>query len=147
MSIGDPFASVLSERQRAFEQLLGMEMSIELAGYTELRRRILLNAFAPRSDFDLIAIDMGWAPEVAGADLVQPLDALLADARIDLTSLLPSALKGATVGDRIVGLPVQPHAEVLFYDTELLEGLGLPPPETTDELLSIGQALHRGGAN
>ncbi|MEM9761811.1 MAG: extracellular solute-binding protein [Pseudomonadota bacterium] len=147
LSIGDPFASVLSGRQQAFEQLLGMEISIELAGYTELRRRILLNAFAPESDFDLIAIDMGWAPEVAGAGLVLPLDDLLADARVDLSSLLPSARAGATINDQIVGLPVQPHAEVLFYDSMLLGALGLPPPETTDELLSIGQALHREGAN
>ncbi|MEM6676695.1 MAG: extracellular solute-binding protein [Pseudomonadota bacterium] len=145
LSISDPFALVLSERLPAFSALVGAPLSVELTGYTELRRRILLNAFQPSSAFDLISIDMGWGREVYAGGLVLPLETLLQDAAADLETMLLSARAGATVDGQIVGLPVQPHAEVLFYDEEALKAAGLSPPETTEDVLRLGAALHEPG--
>ena len=41
------------------------------------------------------------------------------------------------------GIPVQPHAELTWWRTDLLEAAGLQPPKTTDELLAAAQALHK----
>ncbi len=138
----DPFASVIAENLPAVEEIVGGAVSIELTGYTELRRRILFNAFGGESQFDLISIDMGWGREVLEAGLVQPLDALLEARGVELSSYLPSARAGAIIEGQLIGLPVQPHAEVLFYDLRLFTELGLAAPETTDEVLALAARLN-----
>lgn len=142
LSMADPFALVIADQRGAFEAIVGAPLSIELSGYTELRRRILLNAFADVSKFDLVAIDMSWGREMLSAGLLRPLDDLLAAASVDLSSYLPTARAGATIDGVIIGLPAQPHAELLFHHRAVFEKARLAPPKTTAELLATAQKLH-----
>ena len=145
LSIADPFAKVIAEKLPSFERIAGTPIEIEIAGYTELRQRLLLNAFAPESDFDLIAIDMGWGREIKQAGITLPLNDVLQSAGVDLSTFLTSARSGATIDGQIVGLPVQPHAELLFFDADLFERLGIAPPDGVEDVLAIGSRIHQDG--
>lgn len=142
LTMADPFALVIRERTKAFEALAGAPLELELTSYGQLRERILLNAFQAHSRFDLIALDVGWATEVAAAEVALSLDRLVGQRDISTDSFLDSALRGATVNGQLIGLPVQPHTEVLFVDQALLDSRGLEPPRTTNDLLSLARSLH-----
>ncbi|MEO1459600.1 MAG: extracellular solute-binding protein, partial [Pseudomonadota bacterium] len=86
-----------------------------------------------------------WGRELKEAGLTLPLGGLLDEAGGDLASFPPSARAGATVDDQIAGLPVQPHAEILFYDAALFRDQGVAPPATTEDVLASGARLHVSG--
>ena len=50
-------------------------------------------------------------------------------------------VEGATVGGKAYGLPWYAGARALIYRKDVLAGLGLNPPTTWDELLSVGRAV------
>lgn len=142
LSVNDPFAVVIAANVSTFEDLAGVPIEVELVGHETLRRRMLLNAFSQHSAFDIVSIDMSWSDEIAASDIALSLDDLLSQNEIDTSGFLQSALRGAQVGGVTIGLPVQPHAELLFYRRDLLAQNGLSVPQTTDDLLAVAKALH-----
>ncbi len=142
LTMSDPFAIVMRDHIDVFEALIGQPLELELVGYEALRQQLLLNAFEEHSRFELIAVDAAWAQEVAAAELVLPLDSLLTSQNVVTKTYLQPALKSANVDEVTIGLPVQPHAELLFYDRHHLSEQNLAPPVTTDDVLNVATQLH-----
>ncbi|MCL2434286.1 MAG: extracellular solute-binding protein, partial [Clostridia bacterium] len=55
----------------------------------------------------------------------------------------PDALIPYTLGDSVYALPVTQSYFMMFYRTDILEGLGIEPPQTWDELQEIIPTLQR----
>jgi multiple sugar transport system substrate-binding protein len=142
LTMSDPFGIVMRDHAEDFNALVGRPLDLELVGYEALRHQLLLNAFETESRFDLIAIDVAWGKEVAAAGLTLPLDPLIEGEGIETGAFLQTALQDAIVDDQTIGLPVQPHAELLFLNNDLLAEQGLEAPTTTDDVLAVAAELH-----
>lgn len=141
--VGDPFAAVLEREAPALLAPTGLRPSFERTGYDATRRAILAEHAMPTGTFQVVAFDVVWTAELAERGALQPLDPFVARDGIDLADYLPPAIAAVRWNGAIYGLPIQPHAELLWYRRDLLAAAGLAPPRTPDELLAAARALHR----
>jgi len=97
---------------------------------------------ARSSAFDILALDVIWTPEFAGAGWLLPLDGLFDESV--LADFLPGPLEANTVDGTLYAAPWYVDGGVLFYRTDLLEKHGLAPPETLDELIMAVRRVQQG---
>jgi multiple sugar transport system substrate-binding protein len=64
--------------------------------------------------------------------LLEPLDDILASARVAIPDLIPTASLAVKDG-RVYGIPMQMNVRELLVNTRLLEEAGLTPPRTLDD--------------
>lgn len=142
--VGDPFATVLEGQADAILAPLGLSAAFERAGYDATRRAILAEHASPSGSVDIVAFDVVWTAEFARRGALLPIDALVAgEASINTSDYLASALAGLRWEGRLYGLPIQPHAELLWGRRDLLDAAGQRMPATPAELLAVARALHR----
>jgi len=140
--VGDPFANALKVASVELSKRSGARLVIEVAGYNDVRRLILQNAKDAQSSYDVVSFDVVWAGEFANARVLAPLRLNLATG-LQTDDFLPLAMKQSRVGSDQLGLPIQPHPELLWVRKDLLSQTGLSAPTTTDELLKVARKLMR----
>jgi len=140
--VGDPFANALKLASGELGKRSGARIQIEVAGYNDVRRLILQNARDSRSDYDVISFDVVWMGEFAKAKVLAPLRMDRAPA-LQAEDFLPLAMQQSHAGPDQLGLPIQPHPELLWLRKDLLAQAGLSAPVTTDDLLKVAKALMR----
>jgi multiple sugar transport system substrate-binding protein len=143
--VGDPFAQASQRVISELNQLAGGTISMQVVDFDSMHQKILLDAPSAAPAFDVYSWEFSWLGEMVGANALRPLDDFVArDAAMLQIDDIPKANWNATVWEgKRYGIPVQPHAELTWWRTDLLEAAGLQPPKTTDELLAAAQALHK----
>jgi multiple sugar transport system substrate-binding protein len=141
----DPVFFVGEALRHEIAHLLGGPVRFEGRVLDELRERALANAALPRSEFDILAVDLPWMGEYAQKGVLLPLDELVAASGLNRADFYPASWAAGRAGGRQHGIPIQTTAEVLIYRRDMLEARGLEPPATTDELLAVARALHAPG--
>jgi multiple sugar transport system substrate-binding protein len=138
--VGDPFANALNFANAELSKRSGARIKIEVAGYSDVHRLILLNEKDAHSAYDVVSFDVVWVGEFAKAKVLSPLQLKLApDLQPD--DFLPLAMKQSQAGADQLGLPIQPHPELLWLRKDLLAQAGLAAPVTTDDLLKVARKL------
>ncbi len=138
--VGDPFALALQKIRPQLEENLGHPIEIDIVGYNDNRRIALLNASDRVSRDDVISFDSVWRGEFAAKRILMPLPGTLG---IPRDAFLPGTLGTVSGGEEVIqGLPIQPHAELLWIRGDLFDQAGLRFPDTPDELLAAARRLH-----
>lgn len=137
--VGDPFANAMRRARPTLESWVGSRIEIEVVGYNDGRRLALLNAADAVSRYDLIAFDIVWLGEYVERKVLLDVTQTFAPRR---KAFLAEPVAGCEMNGRLWGVPIQPHAELLWVRRDLLEAAGLSAPRTTDELLDVARALH-----
>jgi multiple sugar transport system substrate-binding protein len=140
--VGDPFANALNVALAELDKRSGARIKIEVAGYSDVRRLILQNAKDAKSAYDVVSFDVVWVGEFAKARVLSPLQLNRAPG-LQPEDFLPLAMKQSQVGPDQLGLPIQPHPELLWLRKDLLAQAGLAVPVTTDDLLNVAKKLTR----
>jgi multiple sugar transport system substrate-binding protein len=91
-----------------------------------------INLSAHTQEFDVFALDTIWTAEFAQAGWLRDLSRLVA--RADERDLFEAPLASVTWRGRRYALPWFVDAGLLYYRADLLEGEGLAPPRTWEEL-------------
>jgi multiple sugar transport system substrate-binding protein len=92
---------------------------------------------------DVFTQDVVWIAEFAGAGWALPLDQYFdASAR---SQFFPGTVAACTFQDKLTALPWFVDSGMLYYRTDLLEGIGAKPPETWDDLVAAAQAIQKAG--
>lgn len=143
--VGDPFSIALRAGARELGRRAGGSVEIEVVGYDDVHRLTLLNARDQRSAYDIVSFDSVWAGEYGAAGVLLPLndriDASASTLRPD--DFLEIAYRQAQYKGRQLGLPIQPHPELLWIRRDLFEKAALAAPLTTDDLLSAALRFTR----
>ncbi len=143
--VGDPFAqatqTVISDLQRQ----AGGTIAMQVVDFDSMHQRILLDAPGSNPSFDVYSWEFSWLGEMVAANALRPLDDFVQrDAAIINIPDIPKSSWDATFWEgRQYGIPVQPHAELLWWRTDLLDAAGMKPPQTTDDVLAITKAMHK----
>jgi multiple sugar transport system substrate-binding protein len=143
--VGDPFAQASQRVIGQLNEMAGGTISMQVVDFDSMHQKMLLDAPSAAPAFDVYSWEFSWLGEVVGANALRPLDDFVErDAAMLQIDDIPKANWDATVWEgKRYGIPVQPHAELTWWRTDLLEAAGLQPPTNTDELLAAAQALHK----
>ncbi len=137
--VGDPFAMAISRSRPEIEARLGYKVDLEIVGYNDGRRLTLLNARDAVSRFDVVAFDVVWLGEYHVNGVLADLSGRLP---LDREVFLDRAFAASEINGAVYGLPIQPHAELLWVRRDLLDAAGMPPPVTTEDLLAFAERVH-----
>ena len=72
----------------------------------------------------------------AAKGILAPLDASLAENKVNLSDFAPSAMNQMSYQGKIYALPIAVHTQELLYNKDLLSAAGVQPPKTIDEFAS-----------
>lgn len=123
-----------------FEERTGINVNWVSFPYESTLKAETLNFVSRSQQFDLIITDVVWPVTFASADWVVPVahfldDPELADPDIDLDDFFPVWRKAFTIDGKLMGLPFDSYAGLLYYNKQMLQEAGLDgPPETWAEL-------------
>lgn len=141
--VGDPFSSALRELAAALGAEAGGTLRIEVVSYDDLRTLTLRNALDFQSAYDIVSFDVLWLGEYGAAEVLLPLDELIAATpQLEPDDFLQVAYEGSRYAGQQLGLPIQPHPELLWYRADRFAAAGLAAPTTTDELLAAAARLN-----
>ena len=143
-----PFTDFLEPQVEEFEELTGIDVTLEVFPEDQFRQRRLLEVSSGAATLDGYMIMPGQVgAQYLGADWVYPLDDFVDDPsltmpELDLEDFFDGALSTFQSDRGLFGLPLQIESSLLFYREDLLEQAGLEgPPETMEELREYAAAL------
>ncbi len=139
----DPTFMAMHALKKQFEAIFGVEIKNRAFSIDRLREEILANASESQSRYDIVACDLPWFGEMAHAGHFLPLDDLMRDCRFDASDLHGVAMASSRYRGRQYGIPIQTTPELLVCRSDVLERLGLEPPQTVEETLVAARAAHR----
>ena len=93
------------------------------------------------SPYDLVYMDVTWAPKFAAAGWLMDLSDRMSQA--ELAEFFPANLNGGRYESGLYRIPFRSDAGLLYYRKDLLAQAGYQPPETFAELIQISQALQK----
>ena len=144
-----PFTDFLAPLVPEFEEMTGIDVTLETFPEDQFRQRRLLEASSGAETLDGYMIMPGQVgAQYLGADWVRYLDDFIADPTLtnpdlDLEDFFAGAMSTFENEAGIFGLPLQIESSLLFYRSDLFAEAGLEgPPETMDELREYAAALH-----
>lgn len=144
-----PFTDFLAPLVPEFEELTGIDVTLETFPEDQFRQRRLLEASSGAETLDGYMIMPGQVgAQYLGAGWVRYLDDFIADPALtnpdlDLDDFFAGAMSTFENEDGIYGLPLQIESSLLFYRSDLFAEAGLEgPPETMEELRAYAEALH-----
>ena len=110
----------------------------------ELKDRLTTWLASGDDSLDVIGIDVVWPSEFARAGWIRPLEAFMDDdlkkAFTDGT-FLAGPVDVVTVDGKVVAIPWNSTAGLLYYRKDLLEAENLPVPKTWDELIATAEQV------
>ncbi|HSJ58771.1 MAG TPA: ABC transporter substrate-binding protein, partial [Anaerolineae bacterium] len=88
---------------------------------------------------DIYVVPAAWVPALVAEGGVLSLNSYLGQAGLDLTRFFPAAAAAVMYKDEVAALPWTVDGGLLYYRRDILEDLGLAPPETWQELAEIAR--------
>jgi multiple sugar transport system substrate-binding protein len=133
-----------------YEEETGNQVELDVnpfAGSIEKQRS---SARAPEGTIDLFVMNSPILPEMYSSGLIHSMDELDPDFQLeDGVDTFDDTVfwdneKGSFDGKtgKLMGVPINPNIQMLYYRADLYEENGLEVPETWDELLANAKALH-----
>ena len=143
--VGDPFAQATQAIIGDLQKQAGGTISLQVVDFDSMHQKILLDAPGSNPAFDVYSWEFSWLGEMVAAKALRPLDDFVKrDAALINIEDIPKSSWDATFWEgKQYGIPVQPHAELTWWRTDLLQAAGINPPKTTADLLAAAKALNK----
>lgn len=117
---------------------------IEGPNATNLREDLYTTSFLlGDSPYDLIYMDIVWAPKFAAAGWLLDLSDRITDA--ELAEFMQGDVDGGRYEDGLYRMPFRSDGGMLYYRQDLLDEAGFDPPNSTADLIKISKALQSQG--
>ncbi len=141
---GPVIAQRLVERGEEFTAATGAEIRVNEVPFAELFQKILTDWATGTNSIDVGVFASGWATELVDGDLVEPLDDYIAaDSKIDIDDIAPYFREfNQKIGGQTYLITVDGDFQMLYYRRDILEELGLEPPRTWAEYMTVAGAMH-----
>lgn len=124
-------------------EAMNPEINIEIDFVdTDIAQQALNDRIMAGNPPDLAQIPSRWVPAFVAQGMIEPLDHYITS---DFRRLFVPAIinEGAVYQGRTFGLPIATSTRAMYYNRDLFEQAGIEaPPETWDELLEVGRAIH-----
>ncbi len=108
----------------------------------ELHARLLANADAVVSEFDVVTVNIPWLAEFASRGALSPLDRFMASNAIQPDDFQPVVWETGAWNGTQYAVPIYVTVEVLAARRDLFDGAGLQAPRTFDEVVAAARCFH-----
>ena len=144
LSVVAPQFSAHEARLAEFEAQTGIKVKYQYVPFGSMREKLTAELVAKTDQYDVLSAMDIWGPSLY--NLFDPLNARLADKKIDVAARYPvahlrAARDGLGNGPNTMGLPIRGHVQLLFYRKDIFKQLGLKAPETWDQMVEAGKAI------
>jgi multiple sugar transport system substrate-binding protein len=128
-----PAMDFISEHKGLFEKATGAKIQFTNYPENDLRSKIVADASNHVGGFQIYCLDNNYIPLFASNKWVASIDSSI-KAAYKLDDIF-DGLKGSySWQGGLFGLPIYSEVTILYYRKDLLDGAGLQPPKTMDEL-------------
>ncbi|HUC18512.1 MAG TPA: sugar ABC transporter substrate-binding protein [Acetobacteraceae bacterium] len=137
-----PSYKAAQELTPEFENETGIHVKWVNFPYEDTLKAETLNFVSHSNQFDAILTDVVWPVDFTRAKWVVPVeqflsDEAIADPDVDLNDFIPVWRHAFTVGGKLIGLPFDSYAGLLYYNKKILSEHGFSgPPTTWQQLLT-----------
>ena len=114
----------------------------EMCVLPDLHARLLANAAAATSEFDVVTINFPWLAEFAARGALYPINRINRSDDIQSEDFHPVVWGAGVWRQSQYGVPIYVTIEVLAARRDLFDEVGRSPPRTFDEVIAAGRALH-----
>ena len=142
LGIGDPVFQAMQKIHGDLEQMAGGTIQLDVRGFDALHQQVLLNAQNEESAYDLIAVDLPQFGEYM--HFLTDLNPLIEKNGYDGSDFHDIAWSGAQFGGKQLGVPLQPHPEIMAYRMDIFEKYGLDAPRTHADVLAAAKTIQDG---
>ncbi|MFN0160095.1 MAG: ABC transporter substrate-binding protein [Burkholderiales bacterium] len=144
LTVVAPQFSAHEAKLAEFENLTGIKVKYQYVPFASTREKLTAELVAKTDQYDVLSVMDVWGPSLY--DMFEPLNARIAEKKIDMESRYPHAhlrasRDGNGNGKNILGFPIRGHVQLMFYRKDLFARLGLKPPQTWDEMLEVGRTI------
>lgn len=127
-----------------FEALTGIKVKYQYVPFASTREKLTAELVGQSAQYDVLSTMDVWGPSMY--QLFEPLNAMLAEKKIDMESRYPyahlrAARDGNGNGKNILGFPIRGHVQLMFYRRDIFDKLGLKAPATWDDMVEAGKVI------
>ena len=127
-----------------FEALTGIKVKYQYVPFASTREKLTAELVGQSAQYDVLSTMDVWGPSMY--QLFEPLNAMLAEKKIDMESRYPyahlrAARDGNGNGKNILGFPIRGHVQLMFYRRDIFDKLGLKAPNTWDDMVEAGKVI------
>ena len=132
------------DRLGEFEALTGIKVKYQYVPFASTREKLTAELVGQSAQYDVLSTMDVWGPSMY--QLFEPLNAMLAEKKIDMESRYPyahlrAARDGNGNGKNILGFPIRGHVQLMFYRRDIFDKLGLKAPDTWDDMVEAGKLI------
>jgi len=140
LAVGDPAFQSMQKVQSQLEAQAGGKIDLHVVDFDTQHQQALLNFLNKVSKYDIISVEASQFGEYRSHLL--DLTPLIHKSGMSGSDFQQPAWDGTTYDGKHLGIPIQPHEEILAYRKDLFAEAGLQPPRTTSELLADAKKLN-----
>ncbi|MDQ7028013.1 MAG: extracellular solute-binding protein [Anaerolineae bacterium] len=141
---GPQIAEPLQRRGAEFAELTGVEVNVVTVPFSDLYQSILTDQATGTNSFDAFIFAPQWMVDYVVPGYLADLTGFIADdASIewdDVSSFFRDF--SASYQGSVYTIPLDGDFHIVYYRTDVLEELGMEPPETWDDYLAIAAAAN-----
>jgi multiple sugar transport system substrate-binding protein len=131
-----------------FTDLTGIAVETEVIPPKELREKAVLDLASGSANYASHTGDPMYLPLYQANDWVDPLDTYLTNpdltdaAWFDVDDIVPNWRAANTVDGKLYGMPVEGETTIHVYRADVLEDMGLEPPDTLEAFAQVAAETH-----
>lgn len=125
-----------------FTDLTGITVVWDYVAWDAFQQTFMTEATAGAGNYDQLVWIDAWG---AGAkNYLLPLDDYIARDKIDINDYPEGFLQTVKIGtDNVYGMPHRGNGLILFYNKAIFDELGLQPPATWDDFVTVSQTIEQ----
>jgi multiple sugar transport system substrate-binding protein len=137
----EPTLLVLQRMASEISIHLDTPIEIEVLEYEALNERVIANARAEISEYDLLTLDIPWLGRMAMEGALLPLDEEIQRNRLNPFDFYAATWESARCRGHQMGIPISPTAELLLYRKDVFSRHGIGPPKTARDVIEAARAI------
>ncbi|MFQ5972857.1 MAG: ABC transporter substrate-binding protein [Alphaproteobacteria bacterium] len=141
---GPVIAGRLAQRGEEFKEMTGATINVAEVPFADLFQKLLTDWATGTNSIDVGVFASGWAVELVDAGLLADLSDFVAnDKAIALDDIAPYFREfNQKINGKTYLITIDGDFQMVYYRADVLDELGLQPPRTWDEYLSVAKAAH-----
>lgn len=142
------FAKFQAMTDQFFNELTGINVRFEVLPPKELREKAVLDLASGSGNYATHTADPMYLPLYTAREWVEPLNTYLDDDTLtsadwfNVDDIVPNWIAANTVDDQLMGMPVEGEVTIHIYRADVMEELGVEPPDTLDDFKAVAEQAH-----
>lgn len=141
---GPQIAEPLQRRAPDFGNLTGARVNVITVPFVDLYSKVFTDLSTGTNSFDAFVFAPQWMVDFIEPGWLEPLtDRIEGDEQIQWDDIAPFFRDfSATYKGEIYTIPLDGDFQMIYYRTDVLEEIGMEPPSTWEEYVSVAEAAH-----